>query len=372
MTQTSWRFATGHASYADFSVSVSPAVEKAVAEGLAPPTVYLNVFDEDGITIGVNEDPCQVLDVDFCRAQGITVRKRVNGGGAIYAGKGSAFLVLFLPTALPGVPQTAAEAFPLILGHAAQSLRDVFKVEAAYRPLNDVEIDGRKLMPTSIKMEGGVMTCRLLVNITAMDVELAAKAMPMAPEKVRDKKHKDLGSRYTWLNREVGRDVTEDELAAWARAVVKTAFGEVDLVAAPLSEAECAYADAFRAELGSDSWLFDKSEATRYAPLLQPGDRIGRGREKAPAGLLWLSYLIRDGRIVKAIVNGDFHPRPVQSVAWLEDAFNGIAATPEACHEVFAAFLARPDVEFAGVEIGHLMAATERALAEAGAAVAAG
>lgn len=362
MTKTSWRFATGHASYADFSVSISPAIEKAVAEGSAPPTVYLNIFDEDGITIGVNEDPDQVLDMDFCREHGITVRKRVNGGGAIYAGKGSAFLVLFLPTDLPGVPQTAAEAFPLILGHAADSLKDVFKVAAAYRPLNDVEIDGRKLMPTSIKIENGVMTCRLLFNITAINVDLAAKAMPMAPEKVRDKKLKDLGSRYTWLNREVGRDVTEDELAAWGREVVKTAFGDVDLAAGALSDAERAYADAFRHELGGDGWLFDKSEGTRYAPLLQPGDRIGRGREKAPAGLLWLSYLIRDGRIVKAIVNGDFHPRPVQSVAWLEDAFSGVAATPDACREVFASFLARPDVEFAGVEIDHLMAATERAL----------
>ena len=57
-----WRLVVDRGSYADFSISVSPAVEKAVARGESPPTVFLTVFDSDSITIGVNEDPEQVLD----------------------------------------------------------------------------------------------------------------------------------------------------------------------------------------------------------------------------------------------------------------------------------------------------------------------
>ena len=51
----------------------------------SPPTVYLTVFDSDSVTVGVNEDPEQVLDIDFCRAEGIRFLRRVSGGGAIYA-----------------------------------------------------------------------------------------------------------------------------------------------------------------------------------------------------------------------------------------------------------------------------------------------
>lgn len=40
-----WRLIVDRNSYADFSVSVSPAVERAVVEGRSPPTVYLNIFD---------------------------------------------------------------------------------------------------------------------------------------------------------------------------------------------------------------------------------------------------------------------------------------------------------------------------------------
>jgi lipoate-protein ligase A len=100
----------------------------------------------------------------------------------------------------------------------------------------------------------------------------------------------------------------------------------------------------------------------RYGSLMRAGDRIGRGREKAPAGLIWLSLLVRDGLVVRAIVNGDWHPRPICSVDWLEDGFSGLPATREACECHINAFLARGDVEFAGVEAAHLMKALDLAL----------
>ncbi|MFX1761714.1 hypothetical protein PWP93_03790 [Paraburkholderia sp. A1RI-2L] len=359
-----WRYVVGQHNYADFSTSVSPAVERAVAERLAPPTVLLSIFDGDSITVGVNEDPNQVLDLPFCRANNVLVRRRVNSGGAIYAGRGSAFLALYLPVDLPGVPATAAAAFPAILGHVAQALREGFGLAAAYRPLNDVEIDGRKLVATSMKIEGGVLTFRILLNVKAIDTAIAARAMPMAPEKVKDKKHKDLGSRYTYLEQELGRAVSEAELRAWAQACVRSAFGNVALAPGELGETERAYAQQYASELVDDAWFHQKSEATRYGPITQAGDQVVRGREKAPAGLIWLSLLVRRGVVQRAIVNGDWHPRPLRSVDWLEEGFAGLAATREACGAHIDAFLAREDVEFAGVEPVHLLAALDKALDE--------
>ena len=204
-----WRLVVDRGSYADFSVSVSPAVEKAVVRGEAPPTVFLNIFDSDSITIGVNEDPEQVLDLDFCRVNGIDFRRRVNGGGPIYAGAGSAFLIYFLPLSHPEVPGTTEQAFIKILGAVADVFRDRYGFPAEYRPLNDIQVEGRKLVPTSLKIEDGVMTLRIVVNVKPIDTELAGKAMPMPPEKVRDKALKTLESRFTWLEREAGREIDE-------------------------------------------------------------------------------------------------------------------------------------------------------------------
>ncbi len=359
-----WRFIVDHDNYADFSVSVTPAVEQAVREGRAPSTVYLSHFDSDSITIGVNEDPEQSLDLDFCRDHGITIRRRLNGGGPIYAGRGSAIIVLFLNTDHDRVPETSAEAFPRILTAIAEVFERRYGFAAEYRPLNDIQVAGRKLVPTSLKIEGGVMTFRIVVNLKPIDTELAGRAMPMAPEKVADKELKDLTSRFTWLEREAGREITESELAAFTEDCVVHAFGERDLARATLGERERADADGFRARFETDSWLHGKSERNRFASLIRPGDSVGRGRVKAVGGLIRTTLLVRDSHVVHAIVNGDWHPRPLDAIAWLETALEGATATPGALGDRVAAFLARADVEFAGIEPADLAAALAKAVAD--------
>jgi len=358
-----WRLVFGQDSYADFSVSVSPAVEKAVALGVAPSTVFIDMFGSDSVTIGANEDPNQVLDLPFCRERGVTVRRRPNGGGAIYAGAGSAFMVFYLKTDQPRVPQSAADAFPAVLGATADVLQRLYGVPARYRPLNDVEIDGRKLMPTSVKLENGVLTFRILLNIKAIDTDVAARALPMPPEKVKDKVHKDLGSRYTWLEREIGRPVTLDDLTELATAVAMEAFAPPALQPGDLTAQERGWAEEFRRTLESDDWLYQNAFDRRLRPLLQPGDRIGDGREKAVGGMIWATLLVRAGHVAGAVINGDWHPRPLESVAWLEESLIGAAAEPAAVEERIAAFLARPNVEFAGVRVEDLTAACAKALA---------
>ena len=361
-----WRLVVDRGSYADFSVSVSPAVEKAVTLGEAPPTVFLNVFDSDSITIGVNEDPEQVLDLDFCRAQGIDFRRRVNGGGPIYAGAGSAFLIYFLPVSHPQVPATTEAAFCKFLSAVAEVFRDRYGFPAEYRPLNDIQVEGRKLVPTSLKIEDGVMTLRIVVNVKPIDTALAGRAMPMPPEKVRDKALKTLESRFTWLEREAGRAIDEAELTEFAIACTERAFGESGLARGTLGPAERDYADAFRAELDTESWLFGKSERIRFAGLPRPGDRLGRGREKAMGGMIRATLAVREGRVLDAVVNGDWHPRPLDSVDWLERSLAGAPAEPASLRRAIETFLAREDVEFAGVAADELMAALEAALADLG------
>ncbi|MEE2995785.1 MAG: hypothetical protein VX700_01445 [Pseudomonadota bacterium] len=362
MSESKWRLIVDRNSYADFSVSVSPAVERAVVTGDVPPTIFLNIFDQDSITIGVNEDPEQVLDLNFCRDNNIDFRRRVNGGGAIYTGTGSAFMVYFVPTSHPDVPETTAEAFPKILTAFAETLTEQFGFPAQYRPLNDVQVEGRKLVPTSLKIENGVMTFRFVVNVKEMNTEIAGAAMPMPPEKVQDKVHKDLQSRFTCLEREAGCAISAEDLEQMARAAVAHAFSGTELEFGGLTDVERKYAEEFRAEYDNDGWLFGKSERNRFRSNMQAGDTVGYGREKAVGGMLWATLAVRDGKIFHAILNGDWHPRPIDAVGWLEDALVGVDATEDAVRDAVTSFMARDDVEFASVEIANLMAAFGKAL----------
>ena len=238
MATPPWRLIVDRHAYADFAVSVSPAIERAVVEGAAPPTVFLDIFDGDSVTIGINEDPEQVLDLEYCRAHGVIFRRRPNGGGPVYAGAGSALLVYFLPTAHARVPATTAEAFPAVLTAFAGTLASRYGFAAEYRPLNDVQVEGRKLIPTSLKIEDGVMTFRIVINVKPIDTAHAGRIMPMPPEKVADKALKDMTARFTCLEREAGRAFDEAELEALARQAVADAFGAAEPLAPPLQAVE--------------------------------------------------------------------------------------------------------------------------------------
>jgi lipoate-protein ligase A len=362
MADQPWRLIVDENSYADFSVSVSPAIERAVVEGLSPPTIYLNIFDSDSVTIGINEDPEQALDLAYCHESGVIFRRRPNGGGPVYAGAGSAFLVYFLPTTHTQVPETTTEAFPKILTAFAETLAARYGFPAEYRPLNDVQVEGRKLVPTSLKIENGVMTFRIVINVKSIDTEHAGKVMPMAPEKVQDKALKDMTSRFTCLEREAGHDIDATDLEAMSRAAVAHAFGVDDLVTGAVTDAERAYADEFSKQYESEDWLFAKSEATRFGSLTKAGDTVGRGRHKAVGGLIWATLVLRDDKVLHAIINGDWHPRPLDSVAWLEESLIGATATSAAFRVRVETFLANDAVEFAGVTADDLCAALGIAL----------
>ncbi len=363
MDSNIWRLVVDSNSYADFSVSVSPAVEKAVVNGEVPPTIFLSIFDRDSITIGVNEDPEQVLDLDFCRQQQVDFRRRVNGGGTIYAGKGSAFLVYYVPTSHPGVPDTTAAAFPQILTALSGTLRDLYGIQAEYRPLNDVQVEGRKLIPTSLKIEHGVMNFRIVINVREINTEVAARAMPMPPEKVSDKALKDLGSRFTCLEREVGRKLSDRDLVTLARTAARHAFTGHTLESGAIIERERLYAEEFRQRFDNEAWLYAKSKRNRLAGIIQDGDAVGNGRHKAIGGMIWATLATRGDKVVHAIINGDWHPRPIDSVDRLEKTLSGVGANHRSLADAVAGFLGRTDVEFAGIEVADLMAALDRALA---------
>jgi len=70
-----WRFLLLEETYADFSISTSPALERGVMESTSPATVVLDVFPEDSFTVGVLDDPEKAIDLDFCWQKGIIVRR---------------------------------------------------------------------------------------------------------------------------------------------------------------------------------------------------------------------------------------------------------------------------------------------------------
>jgi len=356
------RFIKTKYTYADFSTSVSPAYERALEERQAVGTVVLNVFVGGSFTIGVFEDPEKSMDLDYCRRKGIVVRRRLNPGGAIWGPEGGALLVFYLDTRFPWVPmKSVKEAFERTLSHLAGAVRDLFEIDARYRPLNDVEVEGRKLIATSARLEEDILTMRLLINVVYTDPDIIKDAIRTPVEKFQDKKIKDPGARFTCLETEVGRSVGTPDLEALARKTLEGLFGEkVSLLPGDLSGPEKRYAAEYQEKYTSDSWFYGNSERMRFKDVPQ-GVVMVEGRHKAPAGLIRVTLLVRGGSIHDLIITGDFHPSPYRVLKDMEEIVRGKPCRVEAVEEEIARIFDRPEVERAGTEVGDFSAAFYKA-----------
>ena len=206
------------------------------------------------------------------------------------------------------------------------------------------------------------MTFRIVINVKPIDTELAGRIMPMPPEKVKDKKLKTMATRFTWLEREAGKIIDRAELVKMVHDVTTHVFGETTLNPGSVQQNEQVYAQVFRKKYESDKWLYGKSEGIRLKNMLKEHDLIGRGKAKALGGLIWVTLVIRQDIVLHSIINGDWHPRPLDSVSWLEEALAGAEAKTKPLRNKVKNFLKRADVEFAGVTTEDLMEAIGNAL----------
>ncbi len=357
------RFIETEYTYAEFSTSISPAIELALEQRQAPSTVVLNIFHGDSFTVGFLEDPEKCLDLDYCGKQNIVVRRRQNTGGAVLGPDGSAFIVLNIDTELPWIPmKTIKDAFAITLSSLAEAIRELFNVNAVYRPINDVEVEGRKLVPTSARLEKHILTMRLLVNVVPTNREILQKAIKTPFEKIQDKKIQDVGARFTCLEQETGRKVTVSDLKALTGRTIKKIFGEeVELVPGGLTGQEKKYAEEYQKNYTLDEWFYANSEHMRFKAI--PSDAIKtEGLHKAPAGLIRVTLLIRQNRIHDLIITGDFHPSPYHVLRDMEDALRGEEITIGGIQNKIQQIFDRPDVEIAGTDVTDFVQAFARAL----------
>jgi lipoate-protein ligase A len=357
-----WRFLKMDETYADSSISTSPALERGVMEGISPNTVLLDVFPEDSFTVGVLDDPEKSIDLEFCRRNGIVVLRRNTSGGTIYTGKGSAMICYYLRLSEPGVPQTIGEAFPKFLGDFARGARELFGFPAKYRPLNDVEVEGRKLMPTSCKIERETLILRVILNVKPQNAEVTSRAILMPPEKVQDKALKTMEARFTHLEREAGREISPQDLDQYVRRVVRLSFGEIPLTPGGMNEAEKGFCQDFRGKYLREEWFLANSESFRFKNS-PPGTRRGEKRVKAPAGLIRAVILEKDGRIQDLVLTGDFHPRPITILTDMENSLRGagVGMVEGKIREIFQ----RCGVEISGTNPEDFIAAVVGAMEEA-------
>jgi len=134
------------------SAAIDEAVLEAHSSGTAPNTLHFYVRSVPTVSLGYFQKVSESIDIEECRRRGVALVRRRSGGSSIYTDSGQ--LIYGLVVGQEDLPRDLADSFRVVCGAIAKALRS-FGVEAEYRPLNDVEVLGKKVSGNAQLRRGG-------------------------------------------------------------------------------------------------------------------------------------------------------------------------------------------------------------------------
>ncbi len=326
----------------------SQAVYHGIAETItadSDPVLSLASPETPYVCVGRHQEVGKEVDEEFCKSAGLPVYRRQVGGGAVYLDRNQLFTHFIYPRRK--APEFAQNLYPMFIEPVVRTYRD-FGVSAAYRPINDIQVDGRKIGGTGA---ASIAEATLMVGsfMYDFDTETMARCLKVPSEKFRDKLRQGLNDYMTTMNKELetppARDVLIEKFLAHCHDVlgVDPAFDQ------PTNEELAAIEKAER-DLANPDWTYSQGKK-----LVEMGVKIASGTHmteamfKAKGGLIRVHLLAHDGKVADLMISGDFTCLPPDGVDRLADALKGTTLDAMALAGVAERAISRLGLELPGI-----------------------
>lgn len=319
-----------------------------------PVLTLLNPVDPYVCT-GFHQDVRLEVDQDYCVGHGIAVLRRRLGGGAVYLDRNQLIFHFMFPRAW--APSRAGELYPYFIEPVVRTYREL-GIAAAYRPVNDIQVDGRKIGGTAAALldEATVLGGMFLFDF---DTATMARCLRVPSEKFRDKLHKSLEDYVTSMRRLLPSVPTRDTVKTAFLRHVAACFGVTPEPSDTRADEEAEVA-AEVAVLGDPVWTLEVGR--KFVPQgvkLAADTFLTEGAYKAPGGLIRVRLLAREDTIVDLEFSGDFSCEPSSGIVALADRLKGERLRGAALVEAIARAIAELDLELPGVSAPDVAAALD-------------
>ncbi len=291
-----------------------------------PDTIILVFPHEPYVSIGFHQEAEREVDLDYCRDHGIPVIRREVGGGAVYLDRHQVFCQWIFHRSR--VPATLEERFRWYAAPLVNTYR-ALGVDAYYRPVNDIQVAGRKIGGTGAASIG---SAEILVGSLMFDFDhdLMARVLRVPSEKMRDKVFQSLREYVTTLKRELGYLPDRETVKGLYLERCAETLGR-PLESGSLTEEEREMVAALEERFSSEEWLHQKGGLRESRVVKIHADVfVTEVTHKTPGGLVRLTARLREGRIDDLTISGDFTLLPAWAVGALEQALRGLPLNEEA------------------------------------------
>jgi lipoate-protein ligase A len=178
------------------------AVALAIDRDTAPNTIILCYPSKPYVCLGFHQELEKEIDLDFCQKKKLPIIRRPVGGGAVYLDGEQQFYQIIASEQSPFVPSVVDKFFEKFLEATVYTYRSL-GVAAAYKPINDVIVNGRKISGNGA---GKIGKAAVLTGDIILDLNYGAmaKVLKVPDEKFRDKLARSMEEWVSSLKRELG------------------------------------------------------------------------------------------------------------------------------------------------------------------------
>jgi len=330
-----------------------------------PNTLTFISFEKPAACLFYYNDPDREIDLPFCRDRGIEVARRDTGGAPYWMDPGTLLFVLcFDRRDIDGFPENLPEGYRFLIEASARSLSRRFPIQAAYRPLNDLEVQGRKIAGHTLTFSGNACRWGGGPQVLRPRMDLMSRALKPLPEKFADKEAKTVEARVTNLEDLLGYPPSFEEVKKAYLSGMEERLGVV-FRAGVLSEEEKAMMAEREKKDFSEEWIMAMSEKRKWGPVPE-GVRRGDHAVKVPQGpLIRAVVLLGEEKIQNISLSGSIHCVPVGIVEEMESSLKGIRVDEGVIAEKIRSFFQKPRVQIAGAAPEDFLRAIRGAIAKA-------
>lgn len=263
------------------------ALEEYVFDCLPRDESYFMLWQNTNtIVIGKYQNTVEEINQEYVDANGISVARRLSGGGAVYHDAGNLNFTFVVDDKDVSDFNFKVFVIPII-----NTLKR-FGVEARFNGRNDITIGDKKFSGNSQYVKRGRV---LHHGCIMLDSNLAnvADALQVKEAKFTSKNAKSVRSRVTTINANAPAPIS---MEAFKNALKEEILGDGDLKPYELTERDLAKIEEIQREK-YETWEWNYGKAAAYTMVRE---------EKFPAGLVTVHMEAQDGRISELRLYGDF------------------------------------------------------------------
>ena len=234
----------------EINVALDEVLTEEVGAGRRNPTLRFWDWQEPSVVIGSFQSVRNEVDPAGVEKHGITVVRRISGGGAMFMEAGNCITYsLYLPqTLVDGI--SFADSYPFLDAWVMAALEEL-GINAFYVPLNDIATDQGKIGGAAQKrLANGGMLHHVTMSYD-IDADKMVEVLRIGKEKLSDKGTRSAKKRVDPLRRQTGLART-----AIIAAMSEVFTGRYGATPSRLTEAELGTArERVGSKFGTADWL---------------------------------------------------------------------------------------------------------------------